>query len=243
MNDGKDRTMRIAGREEDGPILQLDPLGDTIMVITDRSRHTSRSFLVSSRILSLASPVFTVMFKPDAREMRQTVRLDDDPETMGWMLSILHHQCADVPLSIHPRVLARLAIHCDKYDCCMALRAWSSHWCNMLQSPNTPEDIGHILLAAYMLRAPNLAGIAAQAAKQLAPDFQAAWKGHEILKLLPEAFPGLRSPASPLPLAGTRTLTQRQRGWPSTWRASWWRSRRSCRTPRTACGSSGGPLR
>lgn len=191
MDDEKDRSSHMAGREDDELVLQLDPLGDTIMVINDRVRHISRTFIVSSRILSLASPVFTVMLKPDPREMRQTVHLDDDPETMGWMLSILHHQCADVPLSIHPRVLARLAIHCDKYDCCMALRAWSGHWCNMLQSPNTPEDIGHILLAAYMLRAPNLSGIAAQAAKHLAPDFQSTWKGHEILQLLPEGFPGL----------------------------------------------------
>lgn len=217
MDDGKDNTLRIAGRGEEGPVLQLDPLGDTILVITDRSRHVSRTFLVSSRVLSLASPVFTIMFKPDPREMRQTVCLDDDPETMGWMLSILHHQCANVPLSIHPRVLARLAIHCDKYDCCMALRAWSSHWCGLLQSPNTPEDIGHILLAAYMLRAPNLPGIAAQAAKQLAPDFQSTWRRHEMLKLLPETFPGLPSPARPPPSRRNTHTDPWQRGWPSTW--------------------------
>lgn len=98
----------------------------------------------------------------------------------------------------------------------MALRAWSGHWCNMLQSPNTPEDIGHILLAAYMLRAPNLSGIAAQAAKHLAPDFQSTWQGHEILKLLPEGFPGLHTPAS-LSFEDRTDTDQQQGGWPNTW--------------------------
>lgn len=116
---------------------------------------------------------------------------EDDPKAMEVILRILYYQCGDIPLSVEPKPLAVLAIHCDKYDCIRALRPWAAQWCSNHPRITEPEAFGFMLLAAYMFRSPTFSSIAAQAAKQLAPGFVSVWEKHEELALLPETITGL----------------------------------------------------
>jgi hypothetical protein len=187
------------GHCETPDAVPLDPEGDVILVVNDPARNVGSSFLVSSRVLSLASPVFSKMFGPDFAEGIQVRRgnrpyinlEENDPEAMELILRILHYQCADISFSMDPKSLAVLAIHCDKYDCIRALRPWAAHWCSRSVDISAPEDFGYMLLAAYMLRLPSFCSIATDAAKQLTPDFVSVWEEHETLGLLPEAVTGL----------------------------------------------------
>lgn len=49
-------------------IVQLDPEGDAILVFKDEAGEREESFLVSSRILSLASPYSSKLFGPQFSE-------------------------------------------------------------------------------------------------------------------------------------------------------------------------------
>ena len=78
----------------------LDPDGDVVLVV--ESQNVKR-FLASSKILSLASPVFSKMLSSNFREgmqmavsYRPTIVLhDDDPFAMKTMLGIFHHKELD----------------------------------------------------------------------------------------------------------------------------------------------------
>ncbi|KAH0491868.1 hypothetical protein TgHK011_003271 [Trichoderma gracile] len=176
--------------------VQLDPEGDAVLSIN--SSGVNNRYLVSSRVLSLASPVFSKLFGPNFKEGQETRRGDcpcisleeDDPEAMGLILCILHFKCAQVPLTMKPKELATLAIQADKYNFNEALRPWAAQWCNNFEDLTASEDLGFMLLAAYMLRSPSFSGIAARIVKQLTPGFASVWEEHELLALLPEKITG-----------------------------------------------------
>ena len=99
-------------------IIAIDPEGDVILICNDSE------FQVSSKVLSLASPVFKAFFSPNFAEGQPTsdktsrIRLhDDDAESMRLMCDILHHKCAS-PNGIGLERLERLAVLTDKYDVC-----------------------------------------------------------------------------------------------------------------------------
>jgi hypothetical protein len=183
--------------------MTLDPNGDVILAVNDTARDAREKFIVSSRVLSLASPVFSKMFSPNFKEGIQMQQGDrpcieleeDDPKAMETILRILHYQCASIPLSTDPETLAALAIHCDKYDCNKAMKPWIAHWCNNCPGASAPEDFGFMLLAAYMFRSPAFSDIAAEAARKLTPDFASVWAEHEAIALLPDSIIGLPTPA------------------------------------------------
>lgn len=187
----------VERQSDTSEIVQLDPEGDATLIINGSGY--SKRYLVCSRVLSLASPVFSKLFGPNFKEGQQTRRGDcpcisleeDDTEAMGLMLGILHYKCAQVPFALDPTALATVAIHVDKYDCNEALRPWAAHWCSNSEDITAPQDLGFMLLAAYMFRSSSFTKITATAVKQLTPGFASAWGGHEALALLPEAVTGL----------------------------------------------------
>ncbi|KAK1244403.1 hypothetical protein MKX07_003202 [Trichoderma sp. CBMAI-0711] len=166
--------------------VQLDPEGDAVLSI--KGSGGNKSYLVSSRVLSLASPVFSKMFSPNFKEGIQTRRGDrpcislgeDDPKAIGLILSILHYNCSQVPFDLEPAALAAIAVHCDKYGCNEALKPWAAHWCSKLEDVTAPEDLGFMLLAAYLFRSPSFSEVAAKAVRQLTPDFASVWAEHEM---------------------------------------------------------------
>ena len=94
----------------------IDPRGDAILVCGETE------FQVSTKVLSLASPVFGALFNPRFAEGQLVpskpshIKLcDDDAESMRFMCAVLHHKstCAN---AIGLERLERLAVLADKYD-------------------------------------------------------------------------------------------------------------------------------
>ncbi|KAB5575383.1 hypothetical protein GE09DRAFT_1281274 [Coniochaeta sp. 2T2.1] len=156
----------------------LDPEGDAVIVLDNQQTGFQEKYLVSSKILSLASPVFTKMFSQKFSEGAKvrngevpSIDLEeDDAEMMGIILNILHYRLEDIPRDIETLPLAILAMLSDKYDCERAL------------------GIGYALLAAYKFHCkPSfLSGLASRASKFLPHNFYAQCYKDGLIDLLPE---------------------------------------------------------
>ncbi|QBZ66657.1 hypothetical protein PoMZ_13640 [Pyricularia oryzae] len=176
----------------------LDSEGDVILSVHDSPCDAKIDLLACSRILTLASPVFSVMFSSNFQEGirvrrgdRPVVSLEErDVQAMELLLRILHHQAGEIAMSIEPKVIAAMAIQSDKYHCNKALRPWIEHWCNEKQKLSTPEDLGYMLMATYLFESSNLSNAIVRAAKQLKPNSVPAWREHEVLSVLPETLTG-----------------------------------------------------
>jgi hypothetical protein len=179
-------------------LVSLDSSGDAVLAVGGPDIHRTVRFLISTKVLSLASPVFAKMFGPNFQEghkircgERIQVELEeDDSLAMEVILKALHyHKPNQCPVDAER--LASIAVHCDKYDCTGALSSWISYWLNNL-TPITrrPEDLGFLLLAAYNFDdAEQFKEISARALRDLTLDFPLAWKSYNILSLLPENIP------------------------------------------------------
>ncbi|KAK5994309.1 hypothetical protein PT974_04782 [Cladobotryum mycophilum] len=177
----------------------LDPDGDAILILEDPTGE--KRFLVSSKILSLASPVFSSLFTSGFKEGIQTRRGDcpsiplreDNADAMEIILSILHYKNDDIPNLMDAESLAHVAIQSDKYDCNHALKPWISHWCKSFRDVKQPKDMGFMLLAAYLFRSVDFYGLSKQAAQELPPTFTTEWEQHESLAMLPDFVTDLLS--------------------------------------------------
>jgi len=182
--------------------VKLDQDGDAIFVLKNDASGQEESYLVSSKVLGLASPVFRTMFSPQFQEGTQVrngevprINLEeDDPEVMGLILRALHFQSHDIPLLISPKKFASIAMHGDKYDCKRALRGWVRGWYHANTFGNfrclQSDEIGFVLLALYLLRFWVLPDLVTHATRYLHQDAVSKWEHHETLSLLPESLTG-----------------------------------------------------
>ena len=107
----------------------VDPAGDLLLQIGSEENQTQ--LRVSSKVLSLASPVFAAMLSPRFAEGQKpsekewTVSLpDDDAEALSAVCRAIHFvsiSADEVSLSL----LEEVAKVCDKYDLALATRNWS----------------------------------------------------------------------------------------------------------------------
>lgn len=176
-------------------IERFDQDGNVIIVTEGQSPVPRRRFLVSSKVLSLASPVFAKLFGPNFSEgakmaisPRPELKLhDDEPAAMGILFAILHYHEPKEMAHMNPKSLAILAVHCDKYDCIKALRPWISIWFRDLLSQPTAEDYGHLLLAAHFFRSSvHFSELSLKAQLDLPPGFTAEWEKCDIMNMLPD---------------------------------------------------------
>lgn len=120
-------TSRIGAQSSE--IINIDGEGDVIVLCgPERMR-------VSSKILTLRSPVFKAMLKPGFRE-GNTIRSqqyplelslpDDDGLLLLILFQFLHlgfsSQCPDTDLQV------KIAQLCHKYDCTVSIRPQSARW-------------------------------------------------------------------------------------------------------------------
>lgn len=108
-----------------------DPEGDIIFMV-GRKETDQKSILVSSKVLSLASPAFAALFSPRWSEgadksssiiPRQIDLPDDDTATMGWICQALHFR-KNIPTDIGLSRLEKVAEIGDKYGLGVALKPW-----------------------------------------------------------------------------------------------------------------------
>ncbi|KAB8235721.1 uncharacterized protein BDW43DRAFT_269478 [Aspergillus alliaceus] len=175
---------------------QLDPDGNVILLVEGQN---ARRFLVSSKVLTLASPMLAKLFSSNfyegeqiASSHRPTIPLHgDDPAAMRTILEILHYREPEQVDPMDAERLAVLAINCDKYDCIKALRPWIINWFYGFPSLGTAEEYGYLLLAAHLFRsAEQFTGISVKAQTRLSPDFFVKWEVIDMLRFLPD---GVRS--------------------------------------------------
>lgn len=109
--------------------LDIDPAGD--LALSVGSEEQKKSMRVSSKTLSLASPVLAAMLDPRFAEGQEsghkdwTVSLpDDDQEAMSYICLALHYQ-QDFNRVVSPSLLEKVAVLSDKYDFTLALRGSS----------------------------------------------------------------------------------------------------------------------
>ena len=121
----------------------IDPAGDLLLVLEndeDGWTQTQLSIRVSSKVLSLASPVFAAILSPKFAEGQALLKAtspetpsislpDDNSEAVIWLCKALHFkQDLTVTADISALLLGQLAILCDKYDLVAALNSWSHVW-------------------------------------------------------------------------------------------------------------------
>lgn len=122
------------------PLEDADQAGDLLLELeTDTDgRLTQSSVRVSSKVLSLASPVLAAMLNPKFAEGQALLNAtspdtpsislpDDDSEAVVWLCKALHFT-KDLKVDINFSLLRKLAILCDKYDLVDALNPWSHAW-------------------------------------------------------------------------------------------------------------------
>ena len=114
-------------------VMDVDPHGDVFLLL---GPSKSLSIRVSSKALSLASPVFAALFSPrflegqslsSPTEVRNVPLPEDDPDAMTQICYAIHFY-RTVPRTLPMPLLESVASLCDKYDLAIALAAWSELW-------------------------------------------------------------------------------------------------------------------
>lgn len=138
----------------------ITTLGDVILEIADKtSEQGKRKLLVSSAVLSNASPVFSKMFSGGSyaghalsTTSPQTVPLpDDDPNSIFLICLITHLKIFKLPEMLNMTDFTNFAHVCHKYSCVEAVHTHSIVWCSFLMQ--YPEDAGFekLILATHFL--------------------------------------------------------------------------------------------
>ncbi len=139
-------------------ITDIDPVGDVLFDIGEER------FRVSSKVLSLASPVFKAMFTSGFKEsIISTVTAnnpsiislpDDDPRAMMYLCQIIHLQQDKLVEAISREMMESLGLLCDKYQCTSAVSNFAEWWLGKLSKGLYAVELSRLLQAAYLLDAP-----------------------------------------------------------------------------------------
>ena len=162
---------------------------------------TPANLLVSSKVLSLASPVFAALLGPKFLEGNHIRRgdspiielHDDDPAAITLICNILHYRYDSVPTQLEAEQLRQIAILCDKYDCSKSFQPWTEKWLNSSRGAQF-SDLGHLLLAAYKLNDPvHFAYFSTRLIVGVVPKRE-TWDLFPELDFLPDQFKGFPLP-------------------------------------------------
>ena len=97
------------------------------------SNDVQHTFIVSSAVMRLASPVWEKMLDPQGH-FRESFSngevqfVEDDAATLLLILRIAHLQFRKVPKALNFQGMVNLAVLCDKYDTAGLVRPWIKQW-------------------------------------------------------------------------------------------------------------------
>lgn len=112
--------------------IQIDTAGDLKLLVQHCEDWVT--FQVSSKAMSLASPVWRTMLDPNGpfRESQsdnnEITFPDDDAKALLNLLLVAHLRFQDVPKELTFEQLLNVCILCDKYDCITLVRPWIWRW-------------------------------------------------------------------------------------------------------------------
>ena len=190
----------VSGGEDSLLLVESEPVylvqePDATLVVHHVNSATAKQFSVSTTVLKLASRYFDRLFYGHMAEAQAlanakavTINLDgDDPSAVEVILRVLHHQRQDSSVDLDLELLAKIALHADKYDVSAVLEPWITQWLDTLQSTKKdPIDIGFLLLATYGVGARSKFSMASSLAlRELAEGFEGSWSSHELLQHIP----------------------------------------------------------
>jgi len=134
----------------------IDEKGDVLLQIR------TKGFLVSSKVLSLASIYFERMFKSEFREglaprsPEHPLSLDasdDDPEGLAVLLHTIHFSKKRVFAGLDIRQQLQVAILCDKYDVTRAMYSDSFRWLQTVGlKDESVNDLWAAIATAYLMK-------------------------------------------------------------------------------------------
>ncbi|RGP65814.1 btb poz fold [Fusarium sporotrichioides] len=140
--------------------LELAPDWDTLLIIPDKNnkKPTLRCMVSSSVLakqLSFSRALNEGLAVQNGKKLEITL-LDNDPDAMGVILSILHGNIdpRDDKLSL-PEIVS-VARHYDKYCCYGITSAWTDLWLNRLATRATAREVGSYIAAVYYFKCPNV---------------------------------------------------------------------------------------
>ncbi|MCJ1244733.1 hypothetical protein MMC30_001932 [Trapelia coarctata] len=137
--------------------LDIDLDGDVYLCSEDFK------LLVSSKVLSVASPVFKKLFGPHFMEGSQlsttspgTVSLsEDNAEVVVALCQILHHRYSESVESLTFSFINNLAVVADKYDCVQSLMYFSANYFYMkMRQQSSGFDVGRLIFSAFLFDNP-----------------------------------------------------------------------------------------
>lgn len=141
------------------PLITIDSKGDIVLELG------KERLLVSSKALTLASPVFEAMFKPTFKEGIQSHQNscdpsiiplpEDDAEAFILLCKVVHHRAHEIPQEPGIPCLENLAFICDKYQCSAAVAYHGIVWLQRLLRDAGAKDLNRLLLLAYVLDLPD----------------------------------------------------------------------------------------
>lgn len=123
---------QISDMEPSMSCIVLDSCGDLTLVVGEGEKQ--KTFLVSSKAMRLASPVWKVMLDPSGHfresnpENSQVTFPEDDGVAMQHLLRIVHYHFDCMPKSLLFIEILNLSILCDKYDVVNILKPWLPDW-------------------------------------------------------------------------------------------------------------------
>ena len=144
---GRKRALsKIQDEQDDGMTVYLVDDGDLRIHVTCSSERKKRltgsdlplgdqeTFVVSSAVMRIASPVWRTMFDPQGHFMESQCSFthgemdfpEDDADALLCVLRIAHLQFRTLPKTLDYAQLLNLAIICDKYDTVAIVRPVSS---------------------------------------------------------------------------------------------------------------------
>ncbi|KAF2119125.1 hypothetical protein BDV96DRAFT_371170 [Lophiotrema nucula] len=143
------------------PTIEIDKRGDVLLQLGPKAAPVA-NLLVSSRALSLSSPVFEAMFNHGFAEgegvssssPRAVPMPEDDVNDMTMLSKIVHLQTADIPSEIGFVQLAQFAVLVDKYACIDSVRPWSRIWASQLLGKVEDPSYEKLLFSSYVLDLP-----------------------------------------------------------------------------------------
>ena len=113
-------------------IIDVDPAGDVILSVGPEKNGDHARLRVSSKVLSLASPVFAAMVSPkwsdsankaSSSEPQHISLPEDDSSPMEWICQILHFR-EDISTNKDIPFLVSVAQLCDIYDFKPPIKPW-----------------------------------------------------------------------------------------------------------------------
>ncbi|RPA76197.1 hypothetical protein BJ508DRAFT_379592 [Ascobolus immersus RN42] len=123
--------------------------GDLLLSVGDDGDGSGTNFLVHSKVLCAASPLFSKMFSyssPFSEGQRLklwrygiddpvVVEFDDEPDVFRILLLILFHRNSQLRLRLKTVDFARLAVIVDKYELHSAVKMWARVWKKSIKPP------------------------------------------------------------------------------------------------------------